>query len=154
MRGYLARHGTAAPGPDDRERPLTLAGRADVEDVARTLRARGVEVAEIRHSGLRRARETAEILAGALAPPRGIREASGLAADDTPDEARAQLERAESPLMLVGHMPHLGRLLAVLLGDAAAGRIRLAPGTVVGLVHGADGWRADLVVPPGGGGAP
>ena len=48
---YLVRHGAAASGPDDRVRPLTREGRAEIETTARALAARGVDVAEIRHSG-------------------------------------------------------------------------------------------------------
>ena len=64
VRCYLVRHGAAAAGPDDRARPLTPEGRREIEVTAGALAARGVEVAEIRHSGLVRARETAEILSG------------------------------------------------------------------------------------------
>jgi phosphohistidine phosphatase len=154
MRGYVVRHGSAAPGPDDWARPLTPAGRAEVEATARALAARRVEVAEIRHSGLRRARETAEILAAVLRPAGGVVAAAGLAPEDPPEEAHAELAHASEPLMLVGHMPHLGRLLALLLGGAAAERIRLRPGTAVGLERVPDGWRCDFVVPPDEAGGP
>jgi phosphohistidine phosphatase len=153
VRVYLVRHGTATPGPDDRARPLSEAGRAEVEATARSLAGRGVEVAEIRHSGLVRARQTAEILAAALAPRDGVVAAAGLAPDDDPEEARRELARLREPVLLVGHMPHLGRLLAALVGDGVAGRIRVAPGTAVGLARTADGWRADFVVAPDGSGS-
>ena len=154
MTSYLVRHGTAAAGSDDRTRPLTPAGRAEVEATARALAARGAEVAEIRHSGLVRARETAEILGGVLTPPRGIRGAPGLAPEDAPDVAAAELAGAEAPLMLVGHLPHLGRLAAALVGGAALERIHFAPATAVGLRRGpAGGWELELIVPPRGGAA-
>jgi phosphohistidine phosphatase len=150
MTCYLVRHGAAAPGSDDRLRTLTPAGRAEAEATARVLRSRGVEVAEIRHSGLTRARETAEILGAGLAPPRGVHATAGLAPEDDPDIAAAELELATTPLMLVGHLPHLARLTAALVGDAATERIRFAPATVVALRRHADGWTLDLVVDPDG----
>src|SRR5947209_346591 len=100
---YLVRHGEAAPGAEDRLRPLTERGREDVRRVARYAAALAVRVAEIRHSGLVRARETAEILADHLAPRPDVRPAEGLAPDDEPATAQAMLESAGAPLMLVGH---------------------------------------------------
>ena len=153
MTCYLVRHGTAAPGPDDRVRPLTPEGRSEIEATARALAARGVGVVEIRHSSLVRARETAEILAGALAPPHGINAASGLLPEDDPAVVAAELELAAAPLMLVGHLPHLARLTAALVGDAEVERIHFAPGTAVSLRRGPDGWRLEWVVPARTGGA-
>ncbi|MBI2469300.1 MAG: histidine phosphatase family protein [Candidatus Rokubacteria bacterium] len=63
---YLVRHGSArpaAPGAADAERPLDDRGREEVTRVARHAAALGLRVAEIRHSGFVRARESAEILA-------------------------------------------------------------------------------------------
>ena len=148
MRCYLVRHGTAASGSDDRARPLTPEGRAQVEATARVLVVHGVEVAEIRHSGLVRARETAEILGRALAPARGVRAATGLAPEDDPHVAAAELELAGEPLMLVGHLPHLARLTAALVGGAELERIRFDSGTAVGLRRDAAGWELELVLPP------
>lgn len=148
MRCVLVRHGTAAAGPNDRARPLTVTGRAEVLVTARALAAQGVAVAEIRHSGLARARETAEILGETLAPPYGVHAATGLGPEDDPDVAAAELDLATEPLMLVGHLPHLARLATALVGGAGVERIAFAPATAVGLRRRADGWELDLVLPP------
>jgi phosphohistidine phosphatase len=150
MTCYLVRHGAAAPGSDDRQRPLTPAGRAAVEATARALRARGVDVAEIRHSGLIRARETAEILSASLVPFQGVYATSGLAPEDDPAVAAAELELAAAPLMLVGHLPHLVRLAATLVGIAAAERVEFAPATAVALRRHAGGWVLGQVIAAGG----
>src|SRR5262249_26544771 len=133
---------------DDQTRSLTPAGRTEVLATARALVSRGVEVAEIRHSGLVRARETAEILGEALAPPQGIHAATGLAPEEDPAVAAAELELAAKPLMLVGHLPHLARLVAALAGEAALEGIAFAPATAVGLERRLDGWTLDWVVRP------
>ena len=52
--------------------------------------------------------------------------------------------------MLVGHLPHLARLTATLLGVAAAERIEFAPATAVALRGGAGGWALDHVIAAGG----
>jgi phosphohistidine phosphatase len=149
MTCYLVRHGAAAPGSDDRLRPLTREGRGEVEGTAHALRSRGVEVAEIRHSGLTRARETAEILSATLGPPQGVHATTGLAPEDDPEIVAAELELAAAPLMLVGHLPHLARLATALVGDAAMERVRFTPATAVALRRQPDGWTLDLVVTPG-----
>lgn len=148
LRCYLVRHGTAAAGPDDRLRPLTPAGRSEVAAVARALRARDVAVTEIRHSGLARARETAEILAATLTPPGGVQATTGLAPEDDPEIARAELLLARAPLMLVGHLPHLGRLAAGLLGPGRGDGPSFAPATALGLRRAPDGWQVEVVLRP------
>jgi phosphohistidine phosphatase SixA len=52
--------------------------------------------------------------------------------------------------MLVGHLPHLARLTAALVGDAATEGIHFAPATAVALRRRDDGWTFDLLVAPGG----
>ena len=146
------RHGTAAPGADDGARPLTPGGRAEVEATAQALRSRGAAVARIHHSGLVRARETAEILGRVLVPAGGIHAIAGLLPEDAPDVLRAELDVATEPVLLVGHLPHLARLAAALVGAAGMERVSLAPATALGLRRGSDGWELELVVPARAGG--
>ena len=127
-------------------RPLTPGGRSEVLATARALAASGVAVAEIRHSGLVRAQESAEILGEALAPLQGVHATSGLAPEDDPAVAAAELDLAAEPLMLVGHLPHLARLTVTLLGGAVE-QVAFAPATAVGLRRHSDGWELELVVP-------
>ncbi len=77
---------------------------------------------------------------------------TGLLPEDDPDVAAAELELAAAPLMLVGHLPHLARLTAALVGDPEVERIHFAPATAVGLRRGPDGWQLEWVVPAGTGG--
>ena len=112
---YLVRHGEAKSETENPARPLSDRGREEVRRVARHAETLGLEVVEIRHSGKLRARQTAEIMAEYLSPRRGVYETEGLAPDDDPGKARAELEAAREPLMLVGHLPHLSRLASALL---------------------------------------
>ena len=139
---YLVRHGEARSGPDDDARPLSERGRRDVERVARALARAGVRVASIRHSGKLRARQTAEILARALDLPGGETEMAGLAPDDDPVVVREALGSAAEPTMLVGHLPHLNRLSALLLAaEPGEEGPPLRPGEVVSLRTEGRGWR-------------
>jgi len=118
---YLVRHGDAVAASENPARPLSQAGREAVEQVARLARERQVEVSAIYHSGILRAEETAEILAKHLFPPSGVKAISGLLPDDDPAGGKAELEAAADPIMLVGHLPYMGRLASLLVrGDAEA----------------------------------
>src|SRR5476649_1656074 len=67
MQLYLIRHAHALDAPDDFSRPLSSRGRAQVESLARHCRAHDLlHPAEVWHSPLLRARQTAQGLAAAL----------------------------------------------------------------------------------------
>src|SRR5574337_1092397 len=128
---YLVRHGESKVELQDAAKPLSDNGCEEVRRVARYASAVGVEVAQIRHSDRLRARQTAEILAEYLAPRLGIREDEGLAPGDEPERIRADIEDADESLMLVGHLPHLSRLISLLvLGDSQKEIVRPETGTM------------------------
>ena len=149
MQVYLVQHGEAKPEAEDPARPLTNRGREEVRRVAERAAALGIQVAEIRHSGKLRARQTAEILGAALSPLHGVREMDGLAPTDYPVKAKAEVESAREPLMLVGHLPHLSRLASLLLlGDFGREIIRFRNGAIVCLVRGEAGWLLQWILTP------
>ncbi len=146
---YLVQHGEAKSDAEDPARPLTEWGREEVQRVARHAAALGLQVAEIRHSGKLRARQTAEIFAAALSPVRGIREMDGLAPADDAGKAQAEIESAVEPLMLVGHLPHLGRLASLLLiGGPEPEIIRFRNGAIVCLSRVEDRWLLQWILTP------
>ena len=146
---YLVQHGEAKPETEDPLRPLTDCGREGVQRVARHAAPLKLPVSEIRHSGKLRARQTAEILAAALAPGRDVRQMDGLAPGDDPGKARAVVESAVEPLMLVGHLPHLSRLASLLLvGDSGREIVRLRDGAIVCLVKVEDRWLLQWILTP------
>jgi phosphohistidine phosphatase len=117
MQVYLVQHGLAKSKAEDPARPLTAAGREEVERVARAAAAAGVRPASILHSGKARAEQTAEIFAEHTKPVEGVCAVEGLDPLDEPQRARERVAQAEAPLMLVGHLPHLSRLSALLLAE-------------------------------------
>jgi len=149
MKVYLVQHGEAKPGAIDPERSLTDHGREEVERVATRAAALRLQVAEVRHSDKLRARQTAEILAEQLSPSAGLREMEGLAPMDDPEKARIQIEAAQGPLMLVGHLPHLSRLASSLLvGDPTKEIIRFRNGAIICLVKAERGWLLQWILTP------
>ena len=146
---YLVQHGEAVPEAEDPTRPLSRRGREEVERVARHAAALRLSVAEIRHSGKLRARQTAEILARHLLPTRGLRETDGLAPEDDSGKAAAAMDGTIEPLMLVGHLPHLRRLAASLLvGDPDREIVRFRNGGIVCLAKTGGVWRLQWFLTP------
>ncbi len=142
----LVRHGRAEPAGADEERPLTPEGRADAQRAAAFVARLAGADAEVYHSGLRRAAQTAEIVAAALraAPPRI---AKGLHPDDDPDDLDEFLRETPRDAVLVGHLPHLARLIRRLLHGGPALGADVPPGTVACLSR-LDGPVPDPREPP------
>jgi phosphohistidine phosphatase len=146
---YLVRHGDAQSAQVDPQRPLSARGRAEVAELAQLALSRDVQVAEIRHSGILRAQETAAILAGYLNPPDGVHPSAGLLPEDDPEIAKAEIDAAGQPIMLVGHLPYVGRLAALLVkGDAAQSIGEFSPATMVCCTKIGARWRIEWQIAP------
>jgi phosphohistidine phosphatase len=119
---YLVHHGDAV-GPDvDPMRPLSDRGRAHVERLAKLAAEAGAKPEIIWHSGKLRARQTAEVFwrhCNALAT---FAATHGLQPTDPTSWIVDAITGETRDVMLVGHFPHLPRLLGVCLaGRADAG---------------------------------
>ncbi len=138
---YLVQHGKALDKHEDRLRGLSADGRADVERIANVASGYGVRVSRIQHSGKTRARQTAEIFAAALKPERGVQERGDLGPMD--DVTTFAVPQPDENVMLVGHLPFLGRLAAHLVtGDAHHVVFAFQNGGIVclGRVRDVDHW--------------
>jgi len=147
---YLVQHAEAKKVAEDPERDLTERGRIDIESVAHYVKRLKVEVKQILHSGKARARSTANVLAWHLKPPAGVSETSGLAPLDEPEIWADRIAQMDEDIMLVGHLPHLARLAAILIsGDKEKSVINLQMGGLVRLRRmEADQWAVDWMVLP------
>jgi phosphohistidine phosphatase len=116
---YLAQHGKSLSKEQDPEQGLSRAGYADVNRMAQMAADYGVRPAAIRHSGRKRARQTAEIFAEALQGERSKAEpVSGI--DPLDDVAAvANTLKTGDNLMLVGHLPFMERLTGFLITGSA-----------------------------------
>ena len=142
MNFYLVRHGDAVSETSDPGRPLSRIGQEQVEQVARAAATRQAQVSAIFHSGILRAEQTAEIMARHLVPDLGVQRITGLAPQDDPAIARAELEISPASVMLVGHLPHMGRLAGLLInGDAERDAVEFAPATVACVSHQSSLWQ-------------
>jgi phosphohistidine phosphatase len=111
---YLIQHGKSLSKDQDPDQGLSAEGIAETERIARRAKGDGVVVSQIRHSAKTRARQTAEIFAGALSPKQGIREVSGIKPLDDVAAYAANIDPVEN-IMLVGHLPFMERMAAFLI---------------------------------------
>jgi phosphohistidine phosphatase len=111
---YLVQHGKSLPKDEDPEQGLSPEGLSDVNRIASVAKSYGIKPAAIRHSGKKRARQTAEIFGQMLLPEGNIEQAPGLNPLDDVSLVAAQLRSSDS-LMLVGHLPFMERLTNLLL---------------------------------------
>jgi phosphohistidine phosphatase len=132
VRLYLVQHGEALPADVDPERPLSPTGEADVARIAALLAAGGMRVGELMHSGKRRAEQTAEILAAALAPKSAPEARAGLKPHDPTDGVAREAAAWDEDVMLVGHLPFMARLASrLVVGREDAGVAAFQPGAVL-----------------------
>ena len=126
MEIYFVRHGDAEPeraGVSDMDGPLTARGRQETLAMAQALHRAGVAPKRIATSPARRARQTAQIIAECLGLPAGALAELPTPAPTIGDLQELLAEEGAQPLMVVGHIPSLPRLISQLIGG---GSIELA----------------------------
>jgi phosphohistidine phosphatase len=139
MRLYLVQHGDSLPKEVDPERPLSAKGRDDLARLAAFIKGR-VPAARILHSGKLRARQTAEALAGALAPGTPLEAMPGIDPLDPVEPVAARIGGWREDTLIAGHQPFLGRLVARLVTGAEESELAaFEPGTLVALERGEGG---------------
>jgi phosphohistidine phosphatase len=149
MELYLVQHGEAKPEAEDPERPLTERGEETVRQMAAWAAQVGVRVVQIRHSGKRRAEQTAALLTERLSPAQGVIAVEGLKPNDDPRPVVESLQSEHQPIMLVGHLPFLSRLASLLVVEnPEGGIIRFQPAGIVCLVRQEKKWTVQWVMPP------
>jgi len=118
LRLYLVHHGEALGPGIDPLRPLSEAGREEVERLAAEAAALGVKPVVVWHSGKLRAKQTAECFwraCNALAEFSATRD---LQPEDNPQWMADRLKFEVRDIMLAGHFPHMPRLHALLLATS------------------------------------
>jgi phosphohistidine phosphatase len=121
---YLIRHGIAAdpaPGMSDADRALTPDGVRKTTQVAVGLQKLDVTPDLILSSPLRRAEQTAHLIADVLAPSVGVQLYPPLAGGAAVEEIVKGLRAAHRArqIVMVGHQPDLGELASYLLTGSA-----------------------------------
>jgi phosphohistidine phosphatase len=124
---WLLRHGEAADGPNDDERPLTDKGEQQARAAGLALARLGVHIDHCLTSPKRRALDTARLTCGVL----GVEVISEPALSGEPFDAHG-LVAGLGDVMLVGHDPSFSMTLHDLTGAQA----RMAKGGLAGIEKG------------------
>jgi phosphohistidine phosphatase len=149
VRLYLVHHGDAVSPEVDPQRPLSTVGRASVDLLANKAAARGVRPTVVWHSGKLRSKQTAEAFWRRCNPLSEFSATRDLQPGDPPGWLRDRLIGETRDILLVGHFPHLPRLLALLLDQPEATAPEFPTNGLVALVGGDEGkawtedWRLD-----------
>jgi phosphohistidine phosphatase len=120
---WLLRHAAAEDGAAsgrDADRALTPEGLRRAEAVARGLATLESGIARVATSPYRRARQTAQAAAYALGISGEIAQSHALEPERDPEEILLEITREEGDILLVGHQPHLGALLGMLIAGRGA----------------------------------
>jgi phosphohistidine phosphatase len=120
---WLLRHAAAedrAASGRDADRALTPEGLRRAEAVARGLATLESGIARVATSPYRRARQTAQAAASALGISGEIAQSHALEPERDPEEILLEITREEGDILLVGHQPHLGALLGMLIAGRGA----------------------------------
>jgi phosphohistidine phosphatase len=124
---YFVRHGQAShKAPSDEQRPLTTTGVAHVERLAQVLQQMQVQPDVIYSSPRLRARQTADILAGALGNRVIISEACNFKFNLTYAFDLVRDLKSDASVMFIGHNPSMSMTVNQVSGahvDLDAGAI-------------------------------
>jgi phosphohistidine phosphatase len=150
MRLYLLQHGDAVPEAANKERPLSDKGRLDLKRLARFVGWSAFKAGRILHSGKLRARQSAELLAPEMGQGAAPEAATGLNPNDPVEPVAAQAAAWREDTLLVGHMPFLGRLAALLVcGDPEQSVAAFQPGSMLCLERDESGrWSIAWMLRP------
>jgi phosphohistidine phosphatase len=140
------RHGKAAAVHDDPEEGLTDQGRQEIEQLAKRLADQGVSFDRVLHSEKTRAKQTAHIMAGILAPKVTPQMKSGLKPNDDPRELIPELETWQQDTLVTSHLPFVPMLLTRLTGENHG--MNIVPGSVFCLEKANGHWRVEWVMSP------
>lgn len=137
MKLILARHGETASFESDP--PLSKGGIETTQRVAQLFKSKLIKIDEILHSPKLRAKQTAEILAHAVAPHLFLSEMDGLKPNDDLDAILAEIRSYDRTLLIVSHLPFLERLAFELIPDEKA--LDWSPSTVACLERQEERWK-------------
>ena len=113
---YVVRHAHASSSETDHNRPVSSKGKRQLNRLCQVFKGKSlITPAEIWHSGLTRAIETAQQIAEELELTAPLKTVTGLRPFNDPIAAAGFIDDTSLDLMIVGHEPHLSSLAAQLV---------------------------------------
>ncbi|HEY9163752.1 MAG TPA: phosphohistidine phosphatase SixA [Magnetovibrio sp.] len=149
MRLYLVQHADAVSKDTHPLRPLSKKGLQDATNMAAFLHGASVQVDLVVHSGKLRAEETANVLANTVWPGLTPEAFDGIMPKDDTDHLLNNALTAGGDLMVVGHMPFMGRMAARCLTGSEDGiNVTFEPGAVLCLERQDETWSLEWFMKP------
>lgn len=147
---YLVQHAESLSKEEDPTQSLSEKGIENIKKVANYVAGLNIKVNQIFHSEKMRAMQTAQILADFIKTEKGVSETDGLSPLDDPDIWYGRISEIKEDIILVGHLPHLARLSALILcGDKEKNIIDFKRGGIVCLKKFDDGkWAVGWMIIP------
>jgi len=112
---YLVQHAKAVSEQADPQRPLTEEGRRDIQKVAAFIKPLKLSIDYLWHSSKLRAAQTAQVLADVVRVNKASGARDGLGPNDDVSAIQDELLAMGEDVMIVGHLPFLGKLVSLLL---------------------------------------
>jgi phosphohistidine phosphatase len=110
MKLYLVQHAKAASKEAGPERSLTEEGRREVQKISEFVRPLNISVDYLWDSGKKRSVQTAELLAEVVKIKDAHTTHKGLEPNDDVIQLKDELVSIQRDVMIVGHLPFLGKL--------------------------------------------
>lgn len=147
---YLVQHGQAKAKNEDPERPLTSQGRRETQRIADMAARLDLGIQKIWHSDKTRAKETAVIFGETLGLGDKVTAVDGLHPTDDVQPIAEDLAEEANPVMLVGHLPFMPRLVGQLVrDDPEKSPVEFRYSGIVCLACEDGSWRVDWQLNPG-----
>jgi phosphohistidine phosphatase len=150
MKLYLIQHAKALSKEQDPDRPLSEEGRAELDKITAFIRPLNLSVDYLWHSGKKRAAQTAEALAQVIKIEKTQAALDNLGPSDDVAAFEKKIAPLDCNIMVVGHLPFLSKLTALLLNkDESAQTIAFRNAAVVCLDRTENNqWLLDWIVTP------
>ena len=143
MKLYLMRHGEALSSQQDPERGLSENGKEMITRLAQQLVNENIHFKHIFHSGKKRTRETAEIVAAATSPDITPQKIDDITPNSDPVMVIDEIESWDEDTLLVSHLPFIPNLINMLTSqNILTSSISFEPGTIIALEQNSTGiWK-------------
>jgi phosphohistidine phosphatase len=134
---FVLRHGDAGKtipsGSSDSKRPLTVAGEKEMIIISKALKKMGIRLDVILTSPLKRAHQTADIVAKEFKAQNKLRQMRELSPEGDKKALYQSLSsfKEGTSILLVGHNPYLSEMVSEVVTDDSSVRLDLKKGGIV-----------------------